>query len=217
MKKAKILLIVLSAALIAITSVIGTVAYLTSQDTVVNTFTVGNVNITLDEAKVTPDGSLDGTERVKTNNYHLVPGNTYIKDPTMTVIKGSEEAYVRILVTVNCLKEFDEIYASNKADLTTLFNGYDAGNWIYKETIRNETDNMVTYEFRYKETVKPDKDNDLVLDSLFDSITVPGSFDSADMKSIADLKITVVGNAIQKSGFDSEDAAWAAFNSQING
>ena len=87
MKKNKILLLCLGAIVLVATSVLGTLAYLTSQDTVVNTFTVGQVDIKLDEAKVDENGEeIQGADRVKTNNYHLVPGMTYTKDPTMTVL-----------------------------------------------------------------------------------------------------------------------------------
>lgn len=217
MKKSKVVLMVLCAVALITVSVLGTLAYLTSQDVVVNTFTLGKVNITLDETAVNTDGTpIANADRVKENKYHLVPGNTYVKDPTMTVVKGSEESYVRMLLTINCSKEFDDIFAPEVVDLTSIFNGYDANNWIYAETTRNETANTVTYEFRYKETVKPSVDNDIVLEPLFDSITVPGEFDSDDMASISNLKITVVGHAIQKSGFNSADAAWTAFNDQIS-
>ena len=215
MKKSKILITVLCAVLLVTISVLGTLAYLTSQDKVVNTFTVGKVNIELDEAKVKTDGTIDGTERVKQNTYHLLPGKTYTKDPTLTVKAKSEDSYVRMLLTLNCADEFDAIYAPDKADLTTIFNGYDATNWVYETVTRDTAKNTITYEFRYKEIVTKSA-TDTKLDALFDSITVPSAFDSKDMKSIANLKITVIGHAIQATGFANEDAAWAAFNEQVN-
>ncbi len=218
MKKAKVLLLTLCAVLLVTASILGTLAYLTSQDTVVNTFTVGKVNITLDETAVTPDGKpIDGAARVKGNEYHLVPGNTYVKDPTMTVLKGSEESYVRMLVTVNCMKELDDAFAPETADLTTIFNGYDKDTWVYKKVIRDDNANTVTYEFRYKATVTPNANEDMVLDALFDSITVPTHFDSNDMASLKEFKITVIGHAIQATGFDDADSAWTAFDNQIDG
>ncbi len=214
MKKSKVLILSVCAVLLAVASVFGTLAYLTSQDTVVNTFTVGKVNITLDETKVTSDGKeVVGADRVKTNNYHLIPGQTYIKDPTMTVKADSEASYVRMLLTINCADEFDKIYSPAKADLITIFGGYNAENWIYEAVTREN--NTLTYEFRYKEIVAK-SDKDTVLDALFDTITVPGAFTSKDMESIADLEITVIGHAIQATGFDSADAAWTAFDNQVN-
>ncbi len=215
MKKSKILILFVCAVLIVAASVLGTLAYLISQDTVVNTFTIGKVNIELDEAKVNTDGTLVvGADRVKENFYHLIPGQTYFKDPTLTVKANSEASYVRMLLTINCADEFDAIYAPNKADLTTIFGGYDASNWACKAVIRDTVNNTVTYEFRYKEIVAKSA-TDTKLDALFDFVTVPDDFNSEDMASIADLKIIVVGHAIQATGFVDEDAAWTAFNEQI--
>ncbi|MFR6087431.1 MAG: SipW-dependent-type signal peptide-containing protein [Oscillospiraceae bacterium] len=82
----KPLLTLCCALLLVAAGVFGTLAYLTGTDTVNNTFTVGNVKITLDEAKVTTDGTpVEGADRVKANEYHLLPGHTYTKDPTVTV------------------------------------------------------------------------------------------------------------------------------------
>jgi predicted ribosomally synthesized peptide with SipW-like signal peptide len=105
MKKAtKALLAILCVVLLVAGSVMATLAYLTDSDEVKNTVTVGKVDITVDESEVTPDGEpVDGADRVDGNEYHLIPGQSYVKDPTMTVKKGSEESYVRMLVSVNCL------------------------------------------------------------------------------------------------------------------
>lgn len=95
--KSKALLLTLCAVLLVAASVMGTMAYLTSTDEVNNTFTVGNVKITLDEAKVNIDGTpVTPAERVKANEYKLLPGHTYTKDPTVTVKAVSESSYVRI-------------------------------------------------------------------------------------------------------------------------
>lgn len=216
MKKSKVLITALCAVLLVTISVLGTLAYLTSQDEVVNTFTVGKVKIALDEAAVNADGTeIAGADRVKENNYHLIPGQTYVKDPTLTVNAKSEDSYVRMLLTLNCADEFDAIYAPDKADLTTIFNGYDATNWVYETVTRDTAKNTITYEFRYKEIVAKSA-TDTKLDALFDSITVPSAFDNKDMKSIANLKITVIGHAIQATGFVDADDAWTAFDAEIN-
>ena len=77
-----------------------TVAWLTSTPgAVTNTFTVGNIVITLDEADVTEYGvEIDGAARVTANEYKLIPGHTYVKDPTVTVKAGSEACYVFVKV-----------------------------------------------------------------------------------------------------------------------
>ena len=99
-KTRKILLMAACAVLLVCISVGATVAYLTNTDSVKNTFTVGKVEITLDEAKVNADGSLvdNGKTRVKANSYKLLPGHTYTKDPTIHVANDSEPCYLFVKV-----------------------------------------------------------------------------------------------------------------------
>lgn len=212
MKKFKALLVVACALLLVAASVFGTMAYLTSTDEVKNTFTVGKVEITLDEAKVDQNGTaVTPAERVKTNNYKLLPGHTYTKDPTVTVKKDSEPSYVKMTVTFSKANELDAIFAPNGADLTSIFNGYDASNWIAKGNTKDTTANTRTYEFWYKEAVGAPT-ADVALDALFDSITVPGEITKEQLATIEGMTITVNAYAIQADGFADADAAWAAFN-----
>ena len=55
--RGKVLLATLSAAMLVTASVMGTLAYLQDTDSVQNTFTVGKVGITLDEADVKTYGT----------------------------------------------------------------------------------------------------------------------------------------------------------------
>lgn len=99
MKKSKAILMALCAVLLVAASVMGTLAYLTSTDTVTNTFTVGKVEITLDEAKVSTDGTpVQGAARVDANEYHLLPGHTYTKDPIVHVAAGSSDCFLFVKV-----------------------------------------------------------------------------------------------------------------------
>lgn len=110
--KTKALLMSLCAVLLVAASVLGTMAYLKDSKVVKNTFTVGNVAISLDEAKVDGNGNAidkDGkivtnpadAERVPGNAYKLLPNHTYVKDPTVTVKTPSVDSYVRMKVTFN--------------------------------------------------------------------------------------------------------------------
>ena len=84
--KKKALLIVLAAALIVVASIGGTLAWLSDKTTAItNTFTAGDVGITLAETT----GA----------NYTLVPGATIDKDPKVTVTANSEDCYVFVKVT----------------------------------------------------------------------------------------------------------------------
>ena len=210
--KSKALLLTLCAALLVAASVLGTMAYLTDTDTVTNTFTVGKVDIKLDEAKANTDGSLvEGAARVKANSYKLLPGHTYNKYPMVTVEDGSEASYIKMTVTFSKASALDAIFALTGADLTSIFNGYDSANWIYKDNTKDATADTCTYEFWYKETVGA-PDGDVALDALFDSITVPGTITNEQLATIEGMTITVNAYAIQADGFANAEAAWAAFN-----
>ena len=208
--KKKILVACLCVALAVLTIAGTTLAYLTSQDTVVNTFTVGNVQIKLDEAKANADGTLvANADRVKANSYKLIPGHTYNKDPMVTVLEGSESSYIKMTVTFSKAAELDAIFAPNGADMTSIFNGYDSTNWIYKGNTKDATNNTRTYEFWYKETVAA-PDADVALDALFDQIKVPGTITGEQLETIEGMTITVNAYAIQADGFANAEAAWAA-------
>ena len=212
--KKKLLIMSVAMVLVCAFAVGMTIAYLTSTDEVVNTFTVGNVQIKLDEAKVNPDGTIvPNVDRVKTNSYKLIPGHTYNKDPMVTVLSGSESSYIKMTVTFSNSSELDAIFAPTGADLTSIFNGYDRTTWIYKGNTENTGNNTRTYEFWYKETVAAPT-ADIALDALFDSITVPGNINNDQLATIEGMTITVNAYAIQADGFADATAAWAAYNAQ---
>lgn len=227
--KKKYLALILSVLLVAVVSVMGTLAYLTDTDSVVNTFTVGDVKIDLDETDVDKNGTpiLDDegnpVERVKNNEYHLIPGKTYVKDPMITVKASSEESYIRMMVTMNCLKEWDAIFSPEGANLAELFGGYDNEIWKYIGVVRDETTNTITYEFRYKETVTGG-DSDVELEPLFETLTLPGEITGEELATLSEFAITVEGHAIQAAGFaadettgeTAEDIAWKAFDKQMS-
>ena len=240
--KSKALLLTLCAALLVAASVLGTMAYLTDTETVTNTFTVGKVKIDLDEAKVNPDGTpVAGAPRVKANSYKLLPGHTYTKDPTVTVKKGSESAYIRLKVTFNNATDIialctDPEYAEegptgveNAYPLIRMVNFVEANaakwdgitpdNMVDTEDMLadgkyfayDETSDTLIYYFYYTETVAAPT-ADVKLATLFDSITVPGWVTGDQLAKLNNFQITAVAYAIQADGFATADAAWAAYD-----
>ena len=217
MKKFKALLVVACALLLVAASVFGTMAYLTSTTgEVKNTFTVGKVKITLDEAQVGTDGkALTGNNaaRVKANSYKLMPGHEYTKDPTVHVTAGSEDAYVRMNVKVNNLEKlkaafpadkYADYYAGDVFLLEKLVKGWDSSKWAF-QSFHTDT---ATYEFRY--TAKATADADLP--ALFTSIVIPGTVDKAALENLGEVEIVITADAIQAEGFTNANDAWAAFN-----
>lgn len=84
----KTLTMVLAFALIFALGIGATLAWLTAtSDTVKNTFTTSDINITLTETK----GSAN-------REFKMVPGHTITKDPKVTVKAGSEPCYLFVKV-----------------------------------------------------------------------------------------------------------------------
>ena len=222
--KKKTLIMALCSLFVISSVAMGSVAYLTATDSITNIFTVGNVGLKLDETKVDKYGDpvVENGETLRTdegNRYHLLPGESYVKDPTITIDEDSEDSYVRLMVTITKAKELDAICKA----MTVLdpvkypyglpqdhVSGYDAATWIYAGETADADANTVTYEFRYKEVVSVQSGSG-VLPPLFTDIHIPAKITGEQLKTIEDFKIEVVAHAIQAHGFADENAAWAAF------
>lgn len=80
----------------------GTAAWLSAKtDPVVNTFTYGDINITLIETDTD-----DGDDDPNTNKYKMMPGQEIAKDPKITVLKGSEDSW--LFVKLEKSENFDD-------------------------------------------------------------------------------------------------------------
>lgn len=194
-KTSKALLLSLCAVLLVTASVLGTMAYLTSQDQVVNTFTVGNVAITLDEKDV--DNSTPGeNDRDKANSYKLMPGHNYEKDPIVHVDANSEDCYLFVKV----VNEIANIEAEKTVAQQMTEKGWvavDAANGIYVYTTDKTNPAVVT------------KGSNI---TVFENFTIAGNVDNTTLATYADKTITVNAYAIQADGFAGKTASeiWAA-------
>ena len=199
--KKKILVACLCVALAVLTIAGTTLAYLTSQDTVTNTFTVGNVSITLDEAAVNADGTLkykeDGTtlaDRVDSNSYKLIPGQTYTKDPTVHVTADSEKCYVFVKV--------DNGIAALEGSSNTIASQIATNGWT---SVTGETN------VYYKTVEATTTGADL---TVFSSFTLANDANSKAEWDSQDIKVVVTAYAVQYDGFEGNVAgAWAAAKS----
>lgn len=187
--KKKIVSVCLVVCLLA-TAIIGTtLAYFTDTKEVTNTFTVGNVKITLDEAKVGDDGrALASGERTTENEYHLYPGKEYDKDPTITVADSSEDCYLFVKV-VNGLADLEA------EGNTTIAAQMAVKGWT---PVTGET-NVYMQEDAYGA-------NGSV--TVFDTFTIDTAETATTLAKAGNVVITAY--AVQAEGFTSAQAAWDA-------
>lgn len=193
----KVILTVLSVALIVALSVTATLAWL--QDTtepVVNTFTEGKVDIDLYETK-------DG-EKVMANSYKMVPGDVLAKDPAVEVLAVSEACW--LFVKVEEINDVDSFLDYDIAEGWTLVPG--ETNVYYRAVA--DTDDVQKFYVLAGDNNNP---NGIV--------TVNSDVEMSDMNGLTEanrpqLKFTAY--AIQSANIKdinnngAADEAWAALN-----
>lgn len=197
--KKRIVTIALVVALLA-TCFAGTYAYLIDSEAQKNTFTTGNVLITLDEAEVkNVNGNLVATgERIvdgaKAQTYHLFPAMTVTKDPTITLDASSEDAWIAAKITFS------------KPEVYALLSG---GVLKTDAVVVEQKDNVV---YVYVKAVQS-KNAKIV---LFDTLTVPYTYGNTEMTALNGMTIDVKAYAVQANGFATCQAAMqAAFSGEF--
>ena len=183
----KTIMMITALVLVAVMSIGGTFAYLTSQDAVTNTFTVGKVDIELKETDMKSD------ERGNHNEYHMIPGEEIKKDPTVTVKGNSEDSYVFVEIQNNLVSE--EISASLAEQIA-------ANGW---QPVEHQTN------VYYQKYAQQDSDKEL---PVFQTIPVSEYLTNDDLAAIVGNQesetIVVNAYAIQQSGFENVSDAWTA-------
>ena len=192
MKKSRKTLALVAACLMLVVGVVGgTVAWLTATTgSVVNTFTCGDINITLAETTG--------------NSYKILPGNNIAKDPKVTVSANSENCILFVKVEKANWPTFKE------SDGTTLKVRYDiADGWtaltgvsgVYYRTVTSSESNQ---DFAVL------KDN---------TITVSGNLTKVEVNSMTTAPtLTITAYAHQLATGNSENptfdraTAWANLN-----
>lgn len=192
--KRKALLLSLCAVLLVVASVMGTMAYLTSTDEVKNTFIVGNaVKIDLDEADVDENGTpIKDAARVKKNDYKLMPGHSYTKDPTVHVDSTSEQCYVFVTVS-NGISGIEESTATGYKNIATQITD---GNW----NLVNADLGLYVYAKGTDVKTVANAGEDLV---VFNNFTVKSDADISALQAVKDANITIKAYAVQVDGFEN--------------
>lgn len=166
----------------------GTFAWLTAQTgTVTNTFTYGDINITL--------GETTG------NDYKIIPGVNIKKDPKVTVAANSEACYLFVKV------EESGTFVTNKVTYS-IANGWTQGkgtdgipaNVYYREVGADDAKAGKDYYVLAGDTDSPNG-----------VITVSGELTKDDIKTITaenQPKLKFTAYAVQKDGIADAATAW---------
>lgn len=165
----------------------GTVAWLVAKtDTVVNTFTYGNINIALAETT--------GEE------YKIIPGKDIPKDPKVTVEGGSEACWLFVKVDKVGTFVTDKV-TYTIADSWTQGNGTEIpSNVYYREVSAEDAKNGVSYYVLAGNTTYPNG-----------VITVSDTLSKTDVDQIAagEISLTFTAYAVQKENITTAADAWA--------
>ena len=178
-------------------SVSGTVAWLVSKpESTVSTFTLGDINITLKESDF-------GSQPIK-----IIPGIDIGKDPKVTVMANSEACWLFVKVEEGNWPEFEEANGTRKVSYS-VNNGW------------NVLKNTPGVYFREVSAEEAQKGIDYTVLAGNEScpsgvIKVSQELTKEEINSISSYgnqpSLTFTAYAVQRTGIDTADAAWATVN-----
>ena len=182
----KALVALLALVLVIGCSLGGTLAWLTDKtDVVTNTFTVGDINITLKE-----------TERT----YMIIPGVNIPKDPKVTVEANSEACWLFVKVDEVNWPDFTETSGGRKVNYTIDIDG----GWKTLPTVPG---------VYYREVGASGNAQEFpVLKG--NTVTVSENLTKSEVNQVKNNHptLTITAYAVQKEGVDTPEAAWAIAN-----
>ena len=210
MNKKKI--IIASLVLLLVFAVGGAIAYFTDTDTKTNTFTIGNVDISLTEANwSTTDANNNNVPDAAEN---VVPGQSIPKDPVIKNESTTNPAYVFAKVVVPCTT------ATSPATPVEIFS-YTPVNSAWTElssaAVACTSGGTATHVYYYgtNNTLSSLAAN-TAAPALFTSITVSSQVTGANSEGLTGNKnVVVTGYGIQTQGLASTTPVdvWGNFNS----
>lgn len=216
MTKKRFVAILLCVTLVALAAIGATFAYLTDTKTVNNTFTMGNVAIKLDETDIkNPTG-----DRVTSNEYNVYPGAVVKKDPIVHNT-GKNAAYIRATVNVSNWMNLVGAYYPDfkytfgqegyKAALNLLVGELGEG-WSVVGVTRGDTFTIGQFDAKFILKYDGELAAGENTTAMFQTVTIPAGIDNANTDSFSG--VTVVAQAIQADGFDTWEAAFAAYDAK---
>lgn len=175
----------------------GTLAYFTDKDTRANVITIGHVTGTLTETdEHTRDDNTTGKDYT-----NVKPGDVLDKDPTVTLDKESEDAYVRVGINYDGLTMEQVSDIENRLDINAGWTKSEDGYYYYNEILSNKTGAINSSKVFSKVTIPTEWGNEIA--GITFNINVKAEFIQSDnFTPVTDEagNITGWGNvAIEKS------------------
>lgn len=218
--KKKTVMLVAAIAMILCLAVGGTLAYFTDNEAAKNTFTVGKVDIELEETSEANEdkGWKAGKETADGFDYEsCMPGSVYAKEPVITLAADSQPAWVFAEVEVSnyhtlmaMLKKANELeeYEDKAYDLTAL-------NTVFLEgcTLDNSTivKTQLTDDRTFKMVFSLGEWEPEDTQTLFEAVKIPVALDKALAVIGSDIvKLNVNAYAVQSENV-TETVAIAEF------
>lgn len=198
----KVLLVVACVALVAGLAIGGTLAYIVANtDDVTNTFTVGDINITLTETTGGED-----------KNYNFVPGDKIAKDPTVGVTKNSEACYLFIKVTEtnNIVSGLTGKVINWTVDRETWKVVPEHEGFWYKEVTAEQAKAGSTFNVFTDDIDDDDKDGSVTVNADVTKTMVSGLTTNRPT-------ITIDAAAVQSANIDTVADAWSQLPTNFTG
>lgn len=196
MSKGKGLAALTAVLICAVTVIGGTLAYFTAQDTAVNTFTVGAVDIDLSE----PHWNAE-------EKHIISPGAWIAKDPTVRNT-GVNAAYIRVRLVFSNFDVMQNIFGSSFAQASEngVIVGFDNHLW----TIQKEYDEGDKHIVVLLLNTALAEESEAV---VFTGLNIPSELNE-ELKPIMGQNVTLTAeaDAIQADGFESAAEAFEHFS-----
>lgn len=201
MKKKSLITMVAAVCLTGVVMVGATLAYLTSTtDVAQNTFTVGKVDIALNEktGETNNDFTQESEWDDREDGKNMYPGQEVAKRPVVTVKANSADCWVYVKVT-----GADELVSKN----------FTINSWNNTDWDKTDSTDTLNGIYRYKDSVVKSS-TDKLLPPVFLSVKYNQDAEGNVDGTIGTVK--VVAAAIQADGITEADALSEATN-QLNG
>ena len=188
--------IAVSIVLIAVLLIGGLLAFYADAENITNTFTIGNVNITLTEPNW--DSTDENSNNIPDAAEEKRPGQTIAKDPTITLNTGSNDAYLFIKVE-NPAITTGEGETVTKELFTYTINPA----WAEVTAKQNVKANSVEHVYVYGTEASPTLVSaETSIPAIFQEITVNETLTNAEVTNsfTGNQNIVVQGYGIQAEG-----------------